>query len=964
MLTAIRPLLFFSFLVCCAFLRVSAQVNFVWAEALVHEGSTTRPEGMAIDRQKFVLVTGGFSGTCDFDPGPGLYYKTALGVEDVFVSKLDSSGKLVWMKQFGSVSLDQSSSITADVQGNSYVSGTFYETLDFDPGPGVVNLSPKNGVIFVMKLDSDGNLLWVRQYQARSSLTITLDPSDNLLLTGRFSGTQDFDPGPGIYPLSSEFDLEDIYILKLTDQGDFIWARHFHDTSGPAISVPSMEMITVKAGTDQSVYVAGTFARTFDFDPSPASFSLTAEGSLNGFVVKLSKEGSLQWARQLGRGNYSTALSMEVDPDGNVYTTGSFFGPADFDPSASAYTLNGFTPFVQSYISKLNTKGEFVWAKEFVSPNSGGVQTYTLTLDSARNVYTAGFAYQADFDPGPNVYKIADPTYGHFITKLDQHGTFNWAVGFQNTDQTQIVLKTDILKNVYLTSGFHGTVDFDPGPDTFILSNEWSSYRDNIYLVKLKQCDNAVSSLDVATCGPYVLNGTTYGTSGAYFQILPKLSGCDSVISLNLQISADVKRVSMTSCGAYTWHGAELSTSGTYRDTLVTQNGCDSVVELSLTINRQASSTVSLTPYEGESYGGHSMTGTYIDTLTAANGCDSVRTLNLIVRKRVVITLNTFVCEGETYQGHATSGVYRDTVQTQNGIDSVRILILTVHPVSVTTFTPSICEGETYFAGGSNRYSSGTYRDTLQGYFGCDSILVTNLTVKAKPLVDLGEDRNLCLGSDITLSPGSFARYSWQDGSTASMYTVRDTGLYWVRVSNAPDCFASDSMRVAQKFNSPKGFLHTSDSICVYQELQLSSQTAFPSYLWSTGTTGASVLVDRPGTYSLSVIDANGCTATEYIVVVPRQCTASVYVPNAFSPNGDGKNDLFKPVVSGSLVRYRFTVFNRWGEMVFSSTETGQGWDGKIKGQPSETASFVWQCQYQFAGEKATTIKGTVTLVK
>src|SRR5678816_164169 len=133
--------------------------NFKWAKQMGGRGADAAGASIAVDADGNVYTTGGFSGTADFDPGPGTYNLTSAGTYDMFISKLDSSGKFIWAKQMGGNSSSAwGPSITLDAAGNIYSTGTFEGTVDFDPGPGVFTLSAIKAS-FVLKLDADGNFI-------------------------------------------------------------------------------------------------------------------------------------------------------------------------------------------------------------------------------------------------------------------------------------------------------------------------------------------------------------------------------------------------------------------------------------------------------------------------------------------------------------------------------------------------------------------------------------------------------------------------------------------------------------------------------------------------------------------------------------------------------------------------------------------------------------------------------------
>ncbi|WP_423803127.1 gliding motility-associated C-terminal domain-containing protein [Paraflavisolibacter caeni] len=116
--------------------------------------------------------------------------------------------------------------------------------------------------------------------------------------------------------------------------------------------------------------------------------------------------------------------------------------------------------------------------------------------------------------------------------------------------------------------------------------------------------------------------------------------------------------------------------------------------------------------------------------------------------------------------------------------------------------------------------------------------------------------------------------------------------------------------------------------------------------------------------YWLEVVDHNNCKQRDTVLVRQKECGKRFYVPNIFTPNGDGRNETFKPVLYDNTKQYRFSVYNRWGQLVFTSSEPGKGWDGRINGKSQDANVFLWTCTYQFSGEPVRSEKGTVVLAK
>ncbi len=192
--------------------------NLLWAKQM---GGTYDDLGNSIttDACSNVYTTGSFTGTVDFDPGTGTTNLTTPGSPDIFIQKLDSSGNLLWAKQMGGTLNDGGKSITTDAGGHVYTTGIFEGTVDFDPGAETAYLTSAGGYdIFIQKLDSAGNLLWIKQMGGIDidyGSSITTDANGNVYTTGYFMNTVDFDPGAGTTNLTSLGD-GDIFILKLS----------------------------------------------------------------------------------------------------------------------------------------------------------------------------------------------------------------------------------------------------------------------------------------------------------------------------------------------------------------------------------------------------------------------------------------------------------------------------------------------------------------------------------------------------------------------------------------------------------------------------------------------------------------------------------------------------------------------------------------------------------------------------
>ena len=232
------------------------------------------------------------------------------------------------------------------------------------------------------------------------------------------------------------------------------------------------------------------------------------------------------------------------------------------------------------------------------------------------------------------------------------------------------------------------------------------------------------------------------------------------------------------------------------------------------------------------------------------------------------------------------------------------------------------------------------------------------------PSFTLGSDFDLCKNDTKRLDPGIFSQYLWHDNSTSQHFSVTTTATYWVTVTDQNRRNASETVVVRNILPLPADFLKNTDSVCQYDHISLAPQRVFNSYQWSNGSSQSSISIQTPGQYVLTVRDANGCSGKDTITVVQKTCYIGLYIPTAFTPNGDNLNDQFKAQVYGMTIAFRMRVYNRWGELVFETSDPLRGWDGKVKGIPADTGVFVWQCSYHLQGDSPQYRKGTVTLIR
>jgi Domain of unknown function (DUF4114)/Beta-propeller repeat len=402
--------------------KLDSNKNVLWAQKL---GGTSYDQsfGISVDEAGNSYATGFFSGTATF----GSTTLTSAGNEDVFITKLNSSGKFLWAQKLGGTSSDSGYSITIDGVGNTYVTGV----LNTISSPGNIN-APTNAYTsddaFITKLDDKGNVLWTKNlggaFLADRGIGITSDITGNIYATGYFSGTTTF----GNITLTSAGN-QDAFITKLDSGGNFLWAQKLGGTfSDSGVGITSDE-----AG---NIYVTGIFRDTTSF----GSTTLTSAGDEDAFVAKFDNNGKALWAKNLGSTGVDEGLGIVTDGLGNVYVTGAFSGTASFGSTTLTSTGNA-----DAFIAKLDSNGNVLSAQKFGSTSLDlGIG---ITTDGKGNIYaTGGFGNTATFG---NTSLTSAGSIDTFIVKLGDE-----------VEETQITLIPNNTDSVFNLNGAATPVRF------------------------------------------------------------------------------------------------------------------------------------------------------------------------------------------------------------------------------------------------------------------------------------------------------------------------------------------------------------------------------------------------------------------------------------------------------------------------------------------------------------------------
>lgn len=379
---------------------------------------------MDIDPSGNIYVGGRFCGTADFDPGSGTTNLTAfnaggLNYRDAFLAKYDPSGNLVWAGLISGNGQEELNDLRIDASGNLFICGSTTQSADIDPGSGVSNISGG----FFAKLDANGDLTWVQQFQGTPYGIDHVAPASDgaIYLTGNFRSTVDFDPGPGVFELTANNAQIDIFMAKFDSDGDFVWALSWEQSG------EDEDQRDLQVDTTGHVYLSGYFRNTMDLDPGAGTFQLTSAGSSDEFIVKLDSSGAFVWAVRFGNSGLETGVDIEVENDGTINFMGDFDDVLDVDPGPGTLDLGDNSDISNVYFGKLDPDGNLIWGRAITGFYI--TDPYDLTIDGMGNLYYSGdFEGTVDFDPGPGENIVQGGTFTEpfgYVLRISEGGAIN-----------------------------------------------------------------------------------------------------------------------------------------------------------------------------------------------------------------------------------------------------------------------------------------------------------------------------------------------------------------------------------------------------------------------------------------------------------------------------------------------------------------------------------------------------------
>lgn len=861
---------------------------------------------------------------------------------DIVMMKFDINGNVLWVKSLSEAGMND---------------------IGATPDGGFILLSGS----IVIRYDANANIIWQKTvtHQWTISTYLSVFCSDNHVDIAFHSNNY-----------SNQIGVDRLNLAT----GDEIWSQSYTTGSTSAavnriISIHDsvylflynyiqyapapVTNLVVKLDTLGNFYQAQTWgADPLNVTVNPPTVTLTSDGNLavasqisvagsNSFLLsKLKPDGTPIWSNNFasipylpynlhtqGKGFIVPGVQPVVHSGDPNFTNSALLkldSSGQFEPGAAAGCQPATHPFiVNAYtgVSAINNSLSSVLA--YTLPVvSGSVYTQNAAISPTLLCYTQGNCNAVTMEQKGASCAVGD-TLVYYLDNSSNCGaaaTWNYDPSFFRQgaisgDSIQLIVqqsgsstvsaqvegycsltRQSKVANIDLTS-----TNLNLGPDTVVCDNASVALVANPGFASYLWDDNSTgTSLVVTAPGKYYATATD--RCGGLHSDTVLVTAADSLFHLSPDtISCNQDVVTLQASSGYT--------------------------------DYQWSPAYNLQSQGGEALVSPGTTTTYTITAERRPGCTVTRSVVVTALSAPYISLgnDTSICSGDTLLLDA--GALFSSYQWSTGATGEKIYITQSGVYSVAGLYNNGC----------------TSKDTFQ---------LVSLYKIAKP--SPGQDSVLCLGTDKTLNAGAgYASYLWSNGSTGPSIEISQTGIYWVTVTDDHGCQAADTANILTTAAPPAGFLPQDTTICQYGDLVISTLEPFVSYSWSDLSSGPSLTVKQPGTYWVTVTDVNGCVGKDSISIIGKQCLLGLFVPNAFTPNGDGHNDRFKPLYYGNAAQFYFAVFNRWGQKVFESqSPTSDGWDGTINGAPSPAGTYVWVCRYQPSGQPAAMEKGTVILVR
>jgi gliding motility-associated-like protein len=927
-ITGARRTILLIFLVSSQLCAQAQQFVPKWADDLSSATGSCVVTNLVTDSQNNVYVTGFFSGTVDFDPSAGVKNITAVGSFDVFVGKYKPDGTLTWVESMSGNGDNEAQGIALDKAGNISITGYFSSTiLTVNSGPGISNLNNTGSSSgFVIHLDNNGGFLWAHALgneEGSDGNKVATDSQGDVILTSAFAGSATID---GITYTPTNHNSYGL-VEKYDPNGNLLWAIPLVDGIGRGADVMAGQV-----DSQGNIVISGFIYGSVNFNPLGTTYNLVpGTDNFSYFIAKYTPAGILIWARAMVPASFYIFSQLALDPQDNIYFTTSFIQSIQVD-SSTTLPSNGFEGVL---IAKYSPRGVLQFAKSLDAPTGGGAFDMQVVVAN-NNLYLAGyFQGTVNFNPNPgNPEAIAfHGITDLFVAEYDLNGNYIDAFNIGNTScgsNAAYALAVDSSNNIDLGGNFCGTDNFNP-----------------------------------TNCSPENLTASSVDADGFIVQYAPG--------SVTNNIITPPGTTAFCVSGTPAIITGDTPTGGTGTYSYQWQSSADSITFANIT----GADSINYTPQS------LNMT-TYFQRIASSGTC-VVSSISNVVKITIAtipvspVAAGTSTCSGSTATLSVTAPTPGITYNWYTSATTDTVLF------SGSSFvSPELSNATTYYVASAN---SG----------GCVSArMAVSVTINPLPQIT-AQNVSVCSGSPASLTASttdSTATVSWYStaaggstlatGNTFTTPVLDSATMYYAVATDSttgcsPPARAAVMVTILQPLPQP---------VVVVDSAAVTNIT----FSWAAvpGATGYLVSADGGLTFNAPSSGSNGLTTTisglqpaQSVTLIveatgsqPCQSSAAsaaitgttltnniVYVPNAFTPNGDGINDVLH-VHSDAIKTMNFYIYDEWGELLFTSTNIQNGWDGTYKGQKERVGVYVYYLQAVMNNGEIVNKKGTITLLK
>ncbi len=944
--------------------------------------------GVTIDPFSNIYTIGSFEGTMVLNNQRAL---VSDGGKDVFITKSYPDGLQAWAVRAGGIANDEGIAITVDSAGAVYIFGVFFGGR-FNLGSFFIDhQKPGDEQLFIGKISESGVPEWLKTVEGDGrdfAWDIKSDLNGNIFITGMFESTN-------IRFGTSQFQnngYRDIFLVKYDSQGNVLWGQTFGGNDWD---------ICYEVDFDRhgNIYLAGGIGSDI-FQFGQSTLTKVPGYLFDIFIAKLDSLGTPLWAKLAGGNTSEEVYHMATDLNGNIYLTGYY--------SSSLANFNGIalsnSGFTDSYLARYDSDGNPDWIKKIAGEQDDLGRGVAVDHQSG-NIYVSGQFRSLSFSLGDSLFSSSGG-YDIYAAVFDTLGNFGGARVFgSGGDDENWGIRGGLNSGIFLVGKFASTsVEFgntgliNSGANDGYLVKLYNCHIDLQLPDSISTCESSLrvsidssfnniqwingsgeNSIDVSESGWYWVQASTehgcFDRDSIYISFIEiKLKSYPQIFCKDDTVNLSVDTVNWSRCG-------ELR--GTLNDGLV------AYFPFCGNLNDYSDNQNHLTPFGGAFVSDpHSDQGMAYSFEQGLGYLDGGRSTSLHLTQ--TISMGGWLwMEGGTGNPRLLSyenpeGNYR--INSLGNSNQERIVFFGFGSVNLQQLLPAqtwVHAIFTYDGQTAKLYINGQLvnsRNVAQmadfDYSGS-----FNIGRKAAPAYDAwggGLDEIVLYNRELSATEVRqlydnklhMVQYEWSTGETGSQISVTlDSPTWiWLQVTNGVES-CTDSILLIPKIPEP-GIRYPDQWAVSDSPLQLNSRFETMPRHWTPSIGLNDDQLSNPFTtlkfdqeYLIEIVDQSGCLITDtQLVRVAKEL--NIYVPSGFTPNGDGKNDLLYPVMYGIRKLNYFKIYNRWGNLVFSTNKENHGWDGRYKGATQGNDVFVWVLEAETVDGKRVSKKGTVTVVK